>query len=485
MLQGTGARGGLRLEAHKERSTRDPIAKAAAPSIAVLPLDQHAGYASAPIVAIDDQVAIGQPIARPAAEVSAWLHAPISGRVIAIAPQPSATQARAPAISIVIENDGRETLHSPETANRDFRSMEAFELREWIGRGGIVGLGGAAFPTLAKLASGAQTAKITLLINGAECEPYISCDDMLMRERAKDVVQGARILMHALEAGECILAIEDDAPRAEEALRAALANVDAPVRLHVVPSVYPSGGERQLIASIFGREVPFAGLPPDIGILCHNVGTAAAVARWVRDGEPLISRIVTITGDGVARARNLEARIGTPIAQLIGECGGYTPRVARLLMGGTMMGMALSSDEIAVVKGTNCIVAASAMDLQPREAEMPCIRCGNCAEVCPAFLLPQQLHVNARAMDLAGLERYGLMDCIECGCCDYVCPSQIPLVERFRAAKPSLAAHLIARDTARDARLRFEERALRLQRLETEQRERLEEKRRQARRKES
>jgi electron transport complex protein RnfC len=484
MLQGTGARGGLRLEAHKERSTRDPIAKAAAPSIAVLPLDQHAGRPAEPAVAVGDEVAIGQPIARPAAEVSAWLHAPISGRVIAIEPRPSATQAGAPTASIVIENDGRDARHRAEPADRDFRSMDARELREWIGRGGIVGLGGATFPTLPKLATGAHARAIALLINGAECEPYISCDEMLMRERAQDVAQGARILMHALEAGECVIAIEDDAPLAEEALRAAIAKDDAKIRLHVVPSIYPSGGERQLIAAIFGREVPFAGFPPDIGILCHNVGTAAAVARWVCDGEPLTSRIVTITGDGVAHARNLEVRIGTPIAQVIDECGGYTPRVDRLLMGGTMMGVALPSVELAVVKGTNCIVAASAMDLQPREPEMPCIRCGNCAEACPAFLLPQQLHANARAMDLGGLERYGLMDCIECGCCDYVCPSQIPLVERFREAKPTLAAHLIARDNARDARLRFEERALRLQRLEAEQRERLEEKRRQARLKE-
>jgi electron transport complex protein RnfC len=250
-----------------------------------------------------------------------------------------------------------------------------------------------------------------------------------------------------------------------------------------VPATYPAGGERQLVAAVFGYEIPFAGLPSDIGILCQNVGTAAAIARWIRDGEPLISRVVTVTGDGVEQPRNMEVRIGTPVAQVIAECGGYTPRVERLLMGGTMMGVTLSSDEVAIVKATNCIVAASALDLQPRAPEMPCIRCGNCSEVCPAFLLPQQLHVNARAMDLAGLERYGLMDCIECGCCDYVCPSQIPLVERFREAKPQLAAHLLARDNARDARLRYEDRAARLQRLEAEQRQRLEEKKREARRK--
>src|SRR5690606_25877023 len=212
------------------------------------------------------------------------------------------------------------------------------------------------------------------------------------------------------------------------------------------------------ITAVFGREVPSDGWPLDIGIVSQNVATAAAVARWTRDGEPLISRIVTVTGDGVARPRNLEARVGTPIAELIAACDGYTPRVERLLMGGTMMGIALPSDELAVVKATNCIVAASALDLQQRAPEMPCIRCGNCSEVCPAFLLPQQIHASARANDLAGLERYGLMDCIECGCCDYVCPSQIPLVERFRTAKPQLAAHLQARASARASRLRYENR---------------------------
>lgn len=486
MVRGSSARGGLRLEAHKERSTRDPIGMAAAPSTAVLPLDQHAGGAAVPIVAVGDTVAIGQPIAEPAADTSAWLHAPISGRIVAIEPRASVTRACAPALSIVIDNDGREMRHSSARAIEDFLSLEPRELREHIGRGGIVGLGGAAFPTLAKLERGAQASAPTLLINGAECEPYISCDAMLMRERPHDVVHGARILMHALQAQECVIALEDDAPRAADALRAAIAQTEnGRIRVQVVPTIYPSGGERQLIASVFGREVPFDGLPPDIGILCHNVGTAAATARWVRDGEPLVSRIVTITGDGVARACNLEVRLGTPISQLIAECGGYTPRVERLLMGGTMMGMALSTDEVAVVKATNCIVAASALDLEPRRREMPCIRCGNCAEVCPAFLLPQQLHVYARATDLDGLERYGLMDCIECGCCDYVCPSQIPLVERFREAKPRLAAHLLARGNARDARLRFEERTARLQRLEAEQRQRLEEKRRQARRKDA
>lgn len=483
MMPTEAVRGGLRLEAHKERSTQEPIGRAAAPREAVLPLDQHAGYPARPIVNVGDRVLMGQPLAEPTSAISAWLHAPISGHVRAIEPRPSAWLGGASALSVVIENDGEDARTPNEPPFARFDAANPAELRTWIAKAGIVGLGGAAFPTSAKLDQGARASELTLIVNGAECEPYISCDEMLMRERASDVVLGARILIHALQARECIIALEDDAPLAASAMREAIANAaDDRVRVAIVPMLYPAGAERQLIAAVLQREVPSAGLPIDIGVLCHNVGTAAAIARWVRDGEPLISRIVTVTGDGVARARNLEVRLGTPIAQLIEECGGYTSRVERLLMGGAMMGIALPSDAIAIVKGTNCVVAASALDLQPRMPEMPCIRCGNCSEVCPAYLLPQQIHLNARANDLAGLERYGLMDCIECGCCDFVCPSQIPLVERFREAKPRLAAHLLARDAARDARLRYESRTARLERLEAEQRQRLEEKRRQARR---
>jgi electron transport complex protein RnfC len=305
---------------------------------------------------------------------------------------------------------------------------------------------------------------------------------MLMRERATEIVLGAQVLMHAIEAEHCVIAIEDDAPEAEQTLRQAItAANDERIRLRVIPAVYPAGGERQLVAAVFGREVPFDGLPADIGILCQNVGTAAAIARWIDQGEPLIRRIVTVTGDGVAEPRNLDVRIGTSMSIVIAHCGGYTARVSRLIMGGTMMGIALPHDDLPIVKATNCVLAASQMDLQPRAAEMPCIRCGNCAEVCPAFLLPQQLHWYLREPDLGELQRHGLLDCIECGCCDYVCPSQIPLVERFRETKPLLEAALGQRATAALSRRRFEARNERLQRLEQEQRERLQRKREQFR----
>ncbi|MGH8176165.1 MAG: electron transport complex subunit RsxC, partial [Steroidobacter sp.] len=353
MSRPPGLRGGLRLDAHHERSTAKPIRRAATPSQFVLPLDQHAGAAATPIVKPGDRVLYGQPLAEPTANISAWLHAPASGRVVAIEPRPAPHRLGAPTLSIVIENDGRDE-RVERGPSRDFEQQSPDDLLNEIARGGIVGLGGAAFPLAPKLASVRSTKPLSLLLNGAECEPYISCDDILMRERADDVVLGARILLHALGAATCTIAIERDLPAAEGALRSALASAkDERIALAIVPNIYPAGGERQLIVAVYGVEVPFDGLPADIGVLCQNVATAAAIAQWVRDGQPLTSRIVTITGDGVREASNLEARIGTPISSLIAECGGYTGRMSRLIMGGTMMGPPLPHDDLPVVKATN------------------------------------------------------------------------------------------------------------------------------------
>jgi electron transport complex protein RnfC len=467
-------RGGLRLDTHKKRSTARPIRIASVPDRLFVPLDQHAGDPAIPVVAVGDQVQMGQPIAKPASNISAWIHAPASGRIGGLE-QRSSDDGNVQSY-LVIENDHQDTRYAGHHPV-DFMTLAPAALCEHISQGGIVGLGGAVFPTAPKLLQADTDARPHLILNGAECEPWISCDDMLMREHAADIVFGARVLRRALNASECTIAIEDDVPQAQAALDSALAGSD--IRLSVVPSIYPAGGERQLIKALTGREVPSGGLPQDINVVCHNVGTAAAIARWLRDGQPLISRIVTITGSSVREPGNLEARIGTPMASLVADCGGYSHETSQLIMGGSMMGIALASDADPVVKGANCVIVAASSDLHPRGPEMPCIRCGNCSVVCPAYLLPQQLHWHALAADVPALERLGLMDCIECGCCDYVCPSQIPLAQRFREAKPSLAARLAARHDATLWRDRFESRQQRLTRLEQEQRTKLEEKRRQ------
>ena len=463
-----GVRGGLRLDAHKERSTAAALRAASAVETLVLPLDQHAGAPAVPLVKPGERILRGQPIAEPGGAISSWLHAPTCGTVAAIEPRPAPHRLGAPSLSVVIANDGRDERYT-ESAAPPFDQLSPEQLREIIGRGGIVGLGGAVFPTAAKLSSAPRGQELRLLLNGAECEPYISCDDMLMRERARDVVFGARVLLHALPAQTCVVAIEDDTPQAAAALEAAIAEAhDQRIQLRQVPNIYPAGGEKQLIAAVFDVEVPSGGLPADVGTLCLNVGTAAAVAYWIRDAQPLTSRIVTVTGDGVLEQRNLDVAFGTPLSALIYDCGGYTSRMSRLIMGGSMMGQSLPHDDLPVIKATNCIIAASALDLQPRAAEMPCIRCGNCAEVCPAMLLPQQLHWYATGRDLDALEAYGLIDCIECGCCDYVCPSQIPLAECFRDMKPALTERLAARGSAAAARTRFDARTARLERIESE-----------------
>jgi electron transport complex protein RnfC len=453
--------GGVHLERHKALATGRPIGRVPVPDRLILPMNQHVGAPAEPTVKTGDVVLRGQPIARPTGYVGAAVHASSSGRVVDMGahrvPHPSGLTAPC----VVIECDGEDRGWDGYDPLSNYRTLNGPALRARVREAGIVGLGGAAFPTSVKLTAGSGLK--ALILNGAECEPYICCDDMLLRERATQVVIGAQALLHALEIERCVIAIEDDKPEALEAVKAALAeNPDDRLTLVTVPCLYPEGGEKQLIQVLTGEEVPASGVPPDIGYLCHNVGTAAAVARAVLHGEPLISRIVTVTGHGVAEPGNMEVRLGTPVAEVITACGGYTEEARHLLMGGAMMGFPLAGDDVPVVKASNCLLIASDADIQPRRPSMPCIRCGECAEACPAHLLPQQLYWHARASQFDPLTEQGLFDCIECGCCDVVCPSQIPLTGFFRYAKAEIFAQRRDRASSDLARERFGARQARL-----------------------
>jgi len=453
--------GGLQLPANKQHSTATPIQQPPLPRRLVLPLLQHIGEPAVPCVEIGQRVLKGQLIAEAGSAISTALHAPTSGSVIEISEQRYPHSSGLSVRAIVIESDGADEWIELNPVPQ-YASLPGVELLQRIRQAGIAGLGGAGFPTAAKLGSRAQDDLHTLIINGAECEPYISADDLLMRKRAAELVEGIDVLVHILQPQQVLLGIEDDKLEAIAAVQAALG--ERPIRLQPVPTRYPSGGERQLTQVLTGREVPSGGLPADIGMLCVNVGTVVAVADAVLRGRPLISRITTLSGAALARPCNVEALIGTPVGELLEFAGLDHAKLDRLLLGGPLMGDSLPSLDVPLIKTANCLLAATREELPPPPPEMPCIRCGDCAQVCPASLLPQQLYFFAE--DHAQLMAHNLFDCIECGACAYVCPSSIPLVQYYRASKAEIREFEQRQLKAEQSRLRFEQRQERLRREE-------------------
>ena len=459
--------GGLRLAARKSESTGLPIQSLPLPRQLILPIDQHVGDPAQPLVGIGERVLKGQVLAEPPGTLGAPVHAPSSGEVVAIEPWPVAGRHGDPAPCIVIECDGEDRAMESWEEPIPYAELPGDTVLQKILQGGIVGLGGAVYPTAQKLMQAVSCDLDYLILNGAECEPYISCDDMLMRERAHDIVSGARILLHALQLDCAYIVVESDKPEAIRQLAAAMTDAgDERLTLKQIPTIYPSGGEDQLVQLVTNREVPSGGLPTDIGCLVQNVGTAAAIHDWLQAGEPLISRITTITGDGIANPMNVRARIGTPLAEIAEFAGGYTEDARHLVIGGPMTGKSVSNDRVPLVKATNCILVMSA--LPANGPELPCIRCGECAAVCPVQLLPQQIFWYACADDEAQLREYGLIDCIECGCCDLVCPSHLPLTYDFRMAKARIRELADEKARAERARRRFEARNERRQREQSE-----------------
>jgi len=457
--------GGVHPAEHKAVSNQTPIAPGPRPTQLVLPLNMHLGAPARPIVTVGDRVLKGQMLAEPAGAVSAALHAPTSGTVVALGPRPIQHPSGMDALCIVLEPDG-EDRWTERRAVADHTRLGPGKLIALLRDAGVAGLGGAGFPTSVKVNLGDHQRVEQLIINAVECEPYITADDRLMRERADEIVLGIQILQYLLNPHDTLIGIEDNKPEAIAALRDACADSDVEVR--VVPTKYPSGGEKQLIQLLTGKEVPSGRIPAQCGVVCQNVGTAWAVKRAVHDGEPLLSRITTVTGDAVARPGNYEVWLGTPVTDLLHHAGVDKGRLGRLVMGGPMMGFTLHDPSVPVVKTSNCIIAASAEELPEPPPEQACIRCGACAEVCPANLLPQQLYWYAKTDDFERAQHHNLMDCIECGACAYVCPSHIPLVQYYRYAKGEIRTQSAEQIKADRARERFEARQARLEREQAE-----------------
>lgn len=461
-------KGGVKPQSHKDASTREAIASAPLPSVLVVPLRQSVGP-MLHLVEPGQQVLKGQPIGAAESAFAVAAHAPTSGRVLAVEPRALPHASGLPGLCVIIEPDGEERWGERQTV--DYRDLPPDEVRDALRDAGVVGLGGAVFPSHIKLRPGKTGHTDTLIINGAECEPWITCDDMLMRERASAVVSGAAIMRHILRADKVMIGVEDNKPQALAAVRAAIMQAGENMETVAVPTLYPAGGEKQLIRVLTGIEIPYGKLGPDYGVQCFNVGTAYSVHRALVLGEPLVSRIVTLTGN-VDRPRNFEVLIGTPIDELLALTGPRTD-TNRYIMGGPMMGFTLPSIRVPVVKATNCVIAASPSLFPPPPPEMPCIRCGACTRACPMELQPHDLYWFARARNFGKAQEYSLFDCIECGCCAYVCPSHIRLVDYYRFAKAEIRARERDKAASDAARIRFEFHNVRLEREKQEKAERL------------
>ena len=465
--------GGLKLDGHKAMSMQTPIRSAELPAQLVLPLRQHIGEPAYPIVDVGDHVLTGQMIAQAEGFISAPVHATSSGTVVAIEERPIAHPSGMPGQCIVIDSDAQDEWIDLAPHRHNYKRIDPSALRNLIRDAGIVGLGGAGFPTFIKLNPGTRKQIDILILNGAECEPYITCDAMLMQERPREIIEGMIIMRHALQAKQCVIAIEDNKPEAIAAMRSALsAQEKTIIEVVKIPTRYPAGSEKQLIKTLTGIEIPSHSLPVLHGIVCHNVGTAVAVGEAILQGKPLVSRIVTVTGHAIGNPGNYEARIGTPMRDLLAQAQLDQTRLDRLIMGGSMMGFEIHDDVSPLLKTSNCLLATVPEDVSANAAAMPCIRCGECTKVCPAGLLPQQLYWHARAKDFTMAQKYNLFDCIECGCCTYVCPSHIPLVQYYRFAKTEIHAQERDKQKSDVARQRHEFNQYRKERKKQEDEER-------------
>lgn len=430
-------RGGVHPDGRKENSGRLAImTKVPLPERLYLPLCQHSGDDAVPIIKIGDQVLKGQLIALSSGRQSANVHAPTSGEIVAIdtitMPHPSGL----PANAIILAPDGLETW-TELSAPADPYAMPQEELASLVEQAGIVGMGGAIFPAAIKLRQGRRFEIKTLIINGSECEPYLTTDDRLMQERAEEIVEGTKLVRYIIDAYRAVIAVEDNKPKAIAALKKAAEGIGS-IEVVTVPARYPMGSAKQLIQAVTGLEVPAGARSNDVGVLVHNVATVYAIQQMLMHGRPLISRVTTISGNCVQKPQNVEALLGTPISHLMEVCGGLVQQPARLLMGGPMMGQVLPSLDVPLIKGSSGVLALTKAEVN-NHVPAPCIRCSRCVSACPMGLLPLEMARSAKVDDFDHAQEYGLRDCILCGSCAYVCPSHIPLVQYFEYAKGELA----------------------------------------------
>ncbi|HDL4150943.1 TPA: electron transport complex subunit RsxC [Mannheimia haemolytica] len=452
--------GGIHPMENKSQSNSKPIRTLNLPKFFYVPLVQHSGWAGELLVKVGDVVLKGQPLTKGDHFRQLPVHSPTSGRVIGIEPYVSAHASGLPEITVIIETDGKDKWVERQPIE-DFLSLTSDQIIQKVYQYGIAGLGGAVFPTATKLSLADKRCKL-LVINGAECEPYITCDDRLMQDFTADLIEGIRILRYVLRPEEVVIAIEDNKPHAIQALETALKGSND-MFVRAIPTKYPSGASDQLIQVLTGLEIPAGKRTIEMGIVMHNVGTAFAVKRAIIDDEPLIERVVTLTGDKIRNKGNVWARLGTPIQHLLEQVDYQADKRFPVFLGGPMMGFILPALQAPITKTANCLIAPDHFEYAPPEPERSCIRCSSCSDACPVGLLPQQLYWFARAEDHDKSKEYHLDACIECGVCAYVCPSYIPLIQYFRQEKAKIEEIEEKARKAEEAKIRFEAREARLQ----------------------
>ena len=465
-------RGGVHPEENKHATAGCSIVDAPIAEKLYIPLQQHIGAPAEPIVRRGMKVLKGELLANSQGVVSAPVHAPTSGTIRSIGKYPAPHASGLPVLTITLESDGEDRWMDLPPENTEPLNLEPEAIASQVAAAGIVGMGGATFPSAVKLNLRKRFKLHTLVINAAECEPYLTCDDQLMREQTDGIIEGIRLMIRALQVAKAIVAIEANKPEAFAAMQRAANEIDD-ITVTTVPVRYPMGSEKHLVQTLTGKETPARALTADIGIVVHNVATANAVHKAIRYGKPLISRVVTVSGGAIAKPGNVNTLIGTPVAELIDFCGGFIEEPVQLIGGGPMMGQPLPETGVPIVKGSGGILALTPREITNKQA-MPCIRCGSCVKACPCGLLPLEMASRARIGDFDAAVNFGLMDCIACGSCAYVCPSHIPLVQYFNYAKGSLTEKQRTQHKQEETRRLAEARTARMEALKKAKREAME-----------